>query len=75
MAFKHYYTVTANSINFEKNVKHFLGITNSGIMTVLKSKIPRFANRGIFIVGDHVHMTSTRRGGGGVQELPNFADK
>ena len=24
---------------------------------------------------DHVHMTSARRGGGGVQELPNFADR
>ena len=23
---------------------------------------------------DHVHMTSAQRGGGGVQELPNFVD-
>ena len=27
------------------------------------------------LVRDHVHMTPARRGGGGVQELPNFADK
>ena len=28
----------------------------------------------LFRTWDHVHMTSARRGGEGVQELPNFAD-